>query len=82
MNPTTPQELDKEAVAAILAARAHKSGGVYPAIKSKAMEVLHMLPADLLMPDPLPATVATNKKGKASGSASGCAISLRTKQYA
>ena len=79
MNPTTPQALDKDEVAHYLAARAHKSGGVYPAIKSKAMEVLHRLPADLLTPDPLPAPVATNKKGKAAGSASGYAISSRTK---
>ena len=81
MNPTMSQELDKDAVSHCLAARAHVYGGTYPAIKNKAMEVLQMLPADLLMPDPLPAPEATTKKGKTSGSAGGYAALLRSGYY-
>ena len=80
-NPTLSQELDKDAVAHYLAARAHVNGGAYPAIKSKAMEVLQMLPAHLLMQDPLPAPEATTKKGKASGSAGGYASPLLRSGY-
>ena len=76
MNPTTQHVLEKEAVASFLAVRARKSGGVYSAIRSKALEVLEMLPAGLLKPDPIPPTVATNKRSKASSSAAGYAIFL------
>ena len=81
MNPTTQDVLDKEAVAVFLAVRARKSGGVFSAIRGKALEILKMLPAGSLMPDPIPPAVEVNKGSKTPSSAAGYACLIRTQEF-
>ena len=82
MNPTSTDLLKKEAVALFLAIRARKSGGVFSAIRGKALEILDMLPAGSVMPDAIVPAVAANIRSRASSFTAGYAFFIRVNKFA
>jgi hypothetical protein len=71
MSPTTTDLPDKNAIALFVASRAQRCGGVYSAIKDKALEILQMLPAESLMPEHEDPAVATILSSGATSSTAG-----------
>ena len=71
MSPTTQDLLDKDAIAMFVASRARRCGGVYAAVRDKALEILEMLPAESLMPEHEHPAVAAIISSRATASTAG-----------
>ena len=76
-SPITKGIIDKNAIAVYVAHRARRCGGVYAAVKKKALEILELLPAGTLMPEPEHSTVSAIIGGEATTSTAGYVLFLK-----